>query len=120
MPNARCVGSERRHHPDRAHQANPTIRGWCANLDPARATGFNPAARLVAEYVWESMAVIARSPLPAAEKRRCYAVTARWAASRATRRVRGAHRDDFGSPSEPLARPPVDVAAVVPGPRGRS
>lgn len=108
----------RRHHPDRAHQANPTIRSWCSNLDPKRAEGFNPAARLVAEYVWDSLAVIGRSSLSPAEKRECYVVTARWAASRVTRRARGAHRDDFGSPVEPLARPPVDVAGVVPGMRG--
>lgn len=105
----------RRHHPDRAHQANPSIRGWCSNLDPRRAEGFNPAARLVAEYLWDSMAIIARSSLSPEDKRRCYAVTARWFASRGTRRLRGAHRKDFASPHSPLTDPPVDVAAVVAG-----
>lgn len=103
----------RRHHADRALQANPTIRSWCANLDPRRAGGFNPAARLVAEYLWDSMAVIGRSSLSGAEKRECYTVTARWFASRAARRVRGAHRDDSGTPHAPVTHPPVDVAAVV-------
>ncbi len=107
----------RRHHPGRAHQANPTIRGWCSNLDPKRAEGFNPAARLVAEYLWDSMAIIERSPLSGAEKRECYAVTLRWFGSRAARRVRGAHRDDFASPVAALDEPPIDVRAVVAGRR---
>ena len=110
----------RRHHPGRAHQANPTIRSWCANLDPRRADALrNPAARLVGEYLWETMALIQRSPLSPADKRECYLLTSRWMGSRVSRRLRGAHRENFGSPLEPLEDPPVKVRDVVAGPTDR-
>jgi glycosyltransferase involved in cell wall biosynthesis len=109
----------RRHHSDRAFNANPTVRTWCSNLDPRRADALrHPTARLVAEYGWERFALIQRSPISATDKRECYQVTARWMASRATRRLRGAHRDTFASPGAAIDDPVVDVRMVVAGQQG--
>ena len=108
----------RRHHSARAFKANPTVRSWCANLDPRRSDGLrHPTVRLVAEYGWERMALIHRSPISTADKRACYAVTARWMGSRVTRRLRGVHRDEFASPKAVLENPVVDVRELVAGPR---
>jgi glycosyltransferase involved in cell wall biosynthesis len=110
----------RRHHPGRAFRANPTIRAWCSNLDPKRKDRLrHPTARLLAEYAVETMALIHRSPISADDRRECYAVTARWMASRVSRRARGAHRDAFASPRAVMADPVVDVLGVVPGQQGR-
>ena len=54
----------RRHHSGRAFKANPSVRSWCANLDPKRSDGLrHPTVRLVAEYGWERLALIHRSPI---------------------------------------------------------
>ena len=45
-------------------------------------------------------------------------MTARWVGSRVARRLRGAHRDEFGSPEAVLENPVVDVREVVAGQRG--
>jgi hypothetical protein len=109
----------RRHHSGRAFKANPSVRSWCANLDPKRSNRLrHPTARLIAEYGWERLALIHRSPITPADRRACYAVTARWMGTRVTRRLRGAHRDEFGSPEAVLENPVVDVREVVAGQRG--
>ena len=106
----------RRHHSGRAFKANPSVRSWCSNLDPRRSDGRrHPTVRLVAEYGWERMALIHRSPITPADRRACYAVTARWMGTRVTRRLRGAHRDEFASPHSVLENPVVDVREVVAG-----
>ena len=109
----------RRHHSGRAFKANPSVRSWCANLDPGRSNRLrHPTVRLVAEYGWERLALIHRSPISAADRRACYAVTARWMGTRVTRRLRGAHRDEFASPQAVLENPVVDVREVVARQRG--
>lgn len=73
----------RRDHPDRAERARPTVRSRAANMDPRRADRLrNPAARLLAEYVWGFVAAIRRAPLAASERRRCHQYLAMWMASR--------------------------------------
>ena len=76
----------RRDHPDRALRAFPTVRTWCANLDPRRADRLrHPTARLWAEYIWGYVAAIRRAPLSPADRRECYRHLAQWAANRARR-----------------------------------
>jgi glycosyltransferase involved in cell wall biosynthesis len=80
----------RRHHPGRAHQAMPTMRTWCANLDPKRANRLrHPAVRLLGEYVWGYYDAVRRAPLTADERRECYREISRWLASRVYRRLLG-------------------------------
>lgn len=78
----------RRHHPGRAHQAMPTMRTWCANLDPRRADPLrHPAIRLLGEYAWGYYDAVRRAPLTRWERRECYRVISRWLVSRAFRRL---------------------------------
>jgi glycosyltransferase involved in cell wall biosynthesis len=83
----------RRDHSDRPQHASPTVRGWCANLDPRRANKFlNPTPRLVAEFIWGYVAAIGRSPLSIADRGQCYKYLAEWIVNRAlpvTRQVFG-------------------------------
>ena len=72
----------RRHHAGRAQQANPSTRDWCANLDPRRRSGWNPDARLVAEFVWNQFDLPRRVPMPAGERLACYRHLAHWASKR--------------------------------------
>jgi glycosyltransferase involved in cell wall biosynthesis len=89
----------RRHHPGRAHQAKPTMRAWCANLDPKRANRVrHPAIRLLGEYAWGYYDAVRRAPLTPGERRECYGVISRWLASRAYRRLPGRT-----APAEPSA-----------------
>ena len=63
----------RRDHPSRAERAYPSVRNWCANLDPRRASRLrHPTVRLYSEYVWAYVAAIRRAPLSSAERRECY------------------------------------------------
>lgn len=105
----------RRDHPDRAERACPTVRSRCANLDPRRADRLrHPVGRLLAEYVWEYVAVIRRSPLSRAEKRECLQHLGRWLATRTHRSSLGKLVDQRSATlREPL--PPVD-AVVARGP----
>jgi glycosyltransferase involved in cell wall biosynthesis len=77
----------RRDHDTRAERANPSVRSRCANLDPKRATGFNPTARLLAEYAMGYVDLIRRAPISAAEKRACFRHLGEYLSSRATRKV---------------------------------
>ena len=78
----------RRHHPGRAHQAMPTMRTWCANLDPKRANRLkHPAIRLVSEYVWAQYAAVRRAPLTPEERRACYYEISHWLVSRPYRQL---------------------------------
>ena len=101
----------RRDHPDRAERAKPTIRTRSANMDPRRADWRHPAVRLLAEYVFGFVGVIRRSPVPAAERLRCYRYLAGWLAKRA---LSGSPQrlEDTVAPAAPTAIP---VSAAVPG-----
>ncbi len=104
----------RRDHPDRAQHANPTVRSWCANLDPKRRSRVrNPGVRLVGEYLWGYVAAIRRAPLSGADRQECYRHLARWAAGRA---VRGGNlRTRQPAPLAPPAISADTVNAIVPG-----
>lgn len=74
----------RRDHNERPRYTCPTVRSWCANLDPRRADPLrHPTARLVAEYPLGYVAAIRRAPLSPREQRECYRYLALWAVSRA-------------------------------------
>jgi glycosyltransferase involved in cell wall biosynthesis len=109
----------RRDHSGRPQHAVPTVRGWCANLDPRRANRFrNPTVRLVAEFVFGYAAGIARAPLSLRERRECYLVLAQWLASKtapALRRVTGDGM--FAGERVEVPAPPayLSVEAVVAG-----
>ena len=108
----------RRDHRGRPQHAYPTIRGWCANLDPQRADRLrHPTARLLAEYPLGYAAAIRRAPLSASEQRACYRDLARWTGSRvlsaADRFRSGRQRSDLA----PVPTPPatISIDAVVAG-----
>jgi glycosyltransferase involved in cell wall biosynthesis len=101
----------RRDHPTRAERANPTVRSRCANLDPKRAAGFNPAVRLLAEYVLGFVGLIRRAPVSAAEKRRCYAYLAQWFARRSRAGVGAANEPQGVAPEIQL----LNIDGIVPG-----
>lgn len=95
----------RRDHETRAERANPSIRSRCANLDPKRAKGFNPAPRLLAEYAWSYVALIRRAPISAAEKRLCYRHLAEYLRSRVTKKV-------VSADSRPAVAPKNQVLSI--------
>lgn len=98
----------RRHHPGRAHQANPTISTWCSNLDPRRADRLrHPTVRLVGEYLGSYFAAVRRAPLSPSERRECYGHIARWIGSRAVRRLPW-----VSGPEEPATFGDIDPNAV--------
>lgn len=73
----------RRDHGDRPQHATPTVRGWCANLDPRRKNRvLHPAGRLLAEFVLGYLAAIRRAPLSSADRFECYRILARWGSGR--------------------------------------
>ncbi len=100
----------RRDHETRAERANPSIRSRCANLDPKRAKGFNPAPRLLAEYAWAYVALIRRAPISAAEKRKCYRYLAEYLRSRVTRKVVSAS----SRPAEAPKNQVLSIDGIVP------
>jgi glycosyltransferase involved in cell wall biosynthesis len=74
----------RRDHSDRPQHAAPSVRGWCANLDPRRASRLrNPTARLLAEYLWGYVAATRRAPLSSVDRRACQTILLGWIAERA-------------------------------------
>ena len=101
----------RRDHETRAERANPSIRSRCANLDPKRAKGFNPAPRLLAEYALGYVTLIHRAPIDRAEKRKCYRHLAGYLASRVTRRVVSADSRPAVAPKDQV----LSIAGIVPG-----
>lgn len=103
----------RRHHPGRAHQANPSIKSWCSNLDPRRKGPLHPTARLLAEYPLMNLAMVSRAPLSARDRRRCYLEVVRWIADRGLRR---SHGEPEGAPSLDLVEPgSVPMRSLVAG-----
>jgi glycosyltransferase involved in cell wall biosynthesis len=101
----------RRDHPTRAERANPTVRSRCANLDPKRAKGFNPAARLLAEYLLGFVGIIQRAPITAAEKRQCYRYLWQWFTSRARAGVGASNEDMAVAPDTQV----LSIDGIVPG-----
>ena len=105
----------RRHHPGRAHQAKRTIRAWCANLDPKRASRLrHPTVRLLGEYLWAHYDSVRRAPLTPQDRRECYREISRWLASRAYRRLPGRSTPPESSTINHIAGA-VAVQAVVAG-----
>jgi len=103
----------RRDHPDQALRANPTVRSWCANLDPRRMDRLrHPVARLYAEYIWGFIAAIRRAPLSSADRRACYVLLAQWMGDRGlTGRPRPEGAEAYTSAADIL------LEAVVAGPQ---
>jgi glycosyltransferase involved in cell wall biosynthesis len=96
----------RRDHPARAERAFRTVHGWCANLEPRRASKIrNPAPRLYAEYVWAYVTAIRRSDLTRSEERACYRALGSWLTDRVSHRHRE-HADLTGQPE--AAASPAD------------
>jgi glycosyltransferase involved in cell wall biosynthesis len=106
----------RRDHETRAERANPSIRSRCANLDPKRGKGFNPAPRLLVEYAWGYVDLIWRAPISAAEKRKCYRHLAEYLGSRVTRKVVSADARPAVAPKEQV----LSIDGIVPGKPVRS
>jgi glycosyltransferase involved in cell wall biosynthesis len=114
----------RRDHPDRPQHATPTVRGWCANLDPRRANRLkNPTVRLIAEFIWGYVSGIRRAPLSGVERLQCYGILAEWFG----RRAPGAFRrlavgGMFTGERVPIPAPPACVSTdgVVAGREQRS
>jgi glycosyltransferase involved in cell wall biosynthesis len=101
----------RRDHPDSAKRSNRTVRSWCRNLDPRRASRFrHPLVRLLAEYPLGYVRALVRAPLSTADRLRCFGQLGRWLISRA---VRAALRQQ-DTPVEQTDEV-VSVAAVVAG-----
>jgi glycosyltransferase involved in cell wall biosynthesis len=107
----------RRDHSDRPQYATPTIRGWCANLDPRRNNRLlNPTPLLVAEFPLGYATAIARSPLSAADRVKCYRYLAEWMADRAlplTRRVFGRGVSALDVPIPPAVK--IQLVEIVAG-----
>jgi glycosyltransferase involved in cell wall biosynthesis len=74
----------RRDHPASSRRAS--LRDRCVNFDPRRANRLrHPMVRLVAEYIVGYVRAINRVPMPADDRRRCYAYLTSWIADRTVR-----------------------------------
>lgn len=109
----------RRDHSDRPQHATPTVRGWCANLDPRRKNRIlHPTGRLLAEFVLGYMAAIRRAPLSSADRLECYRILAEWGIGR-LRPVASRALGRGMLAGEPVPVPPpsgsISVDAVVAG-----
>src|SRR3954469_1453627 len=69
----------RREHPGRGDRLG-SVKAVCRNLDPRRAN--HSTARLMREYLTSYFTAVARAPLSAADRRRCYALLTRWLSDR--------------------------------------
>jgi glycosyltransferase involved in cell wall biosynthesis len=108
----------RRDHVDRARRACPTVRTWCANLDPRRASRLrNPTTRLLAEYIWGYVSAVWRAPLSPADRAECYRYLAQWAGLRVLPVAGRVLRGGVLRPKEPVSvsLPAISVDAVVAG-----
>ena len=107
----------RRDHGARPQHACPTVRSWCANLDPRRASRLrNPTARLLAEYMWGYYAAIRRAPISSPDKRECRRILARWISARTLPATgRAARGGIMGGRSVAVPRPAVSVDGIVAG-----
>jgi glycosyltransferase involved in cell wall biosynthesis len=97
----------RRDHSGRPQHATPSVRGWCANLDPNRANRFrHPAARLLAEYLLGYAKAIRKAPLSNQDRRACYGHLVRWTASRFLPALVRAARGGILATNSPVPVPP--------------
>jgi glycosyltransferase involved in cell wall biosynthesis len=105
----------RRDHPG-AMRRHRSVRVWCANQDPRRASRLrHPLPRLLGEYVLGYLTAIRRAPLTGAERRGCYRALAEWMRSRAVPHRIGAIP---AVPSEPLTDlAPLDTLVAGRGTR---
>ncbi|HTX62452.1 MAG TPA: glycosyltransferase family A protein, partial [Acidimicrobiales bacterium] len=105
----------RRDHRDRPQHACPTVRSWCANLDPRRRDRIrHPTFRLLAEYPLGYVEAIRRAPISPSERRECYGHVARWALQRALGGVRRALVPEGPPALVPFApRAAISIADVV-------
>jgi glycosyltransferase involved in cell wall biosynthesis len=101
----------RRDHETRAERANPSVRSRCANLDPERGKGFNPPARLLAEYALGYVGLIKRAPVSLAEKAKCYRYLGEYLSSRVSHRVVSADSRPAVAPKEQV----LSIDGIVPG-----
>jgi glycosyltransferase involved in cell wall biosynthesis len=69
----------RREHPGRGDRLG-SVQAVCRNLDPRRAG--HSTARLMSEYMTSYFTAVARAPLSAADRRRCYGLLTRWLSDR--------------------------------------
>jgi glycosyltransferase involved in cell wall biosynthesis len=69
----------RREHPGRGDRLG-SVQAVCRNLDPRRAG--QSTARLMSEYMTSYFTAVARAPLSAADRRRCYGLLTRWLSDR--------------------------------------
>jgi glycosyltransferase involved in cell wall biosynthesis len=69
----------RREHPGRGDRLG-SVQAVCRNLDPRRAG--HSTARLMSEYMTRYFTAVARAPLSAADRRRCYGLLTRWLSDR--------------------------------------
>lgn len=77
----------RREHPGRGDNLG-TIAKVCGNLDPRRKG--QPTARLLADYLVGLFGAVARAPLSAGDRARCYGQLTRWLAGKPLGRI-GVH-----------------------------
>ena len=109
----------RRDYPDRAERTYPSVRNWCANLDPRRANRLrHPTVRLYSEYVWGYASAIRGAPLSPAERHECYLYLARWVAGRAlpvARQAASGRAVRTGEAPAAAVQPVISVDAVVAG-----
>lgn len=103
----------RRDHGDRPQHATPTVRGWCANLDPRRGNRIlHPAGRLLAEFVLGYLAAIRKAPLSSGDRLECYQILARWGVGRARPAARRV-LDGGVFAGEPVPVPPPSESISV-------
>ncbi|HTZ07575.1 MAG TPA: glycosyltransferase family 2 protein, partial [Acidimicrobiales bacterium] len=110
----------RRHHQGQAGKRHD-VRERCALLDPVRGNRLrHPALRLYGEYPWSLARAVASAPLTPAERRECYAVLARWTATRALPvAVRVLARRGLTSGPETMqGSPALSLEGVVAGRKG--
>jgi hypothetical protein len=69
----------RREHPGRGDRLG-SVQAVCRNLDPRRDG--HSTVRLMGEYMLSYFTAVARAPLSAADRRRCYGQLARWLSGR--------------------------------------
>ncbi len=107
----------RREIPDRAYNADPSVRARATVMNPARANRVrHPTARLVGEYFWGYVTAIHRAPLSSRDRRECYRQLALWSMDRATSRIAPKPTERIDDQFSPLARGRDLVDAVVVGP----
>jgi glycosyltransferase involved in cell wall biosynthesis len=111
----------RRQHPGQAGMQR-SMHDRCAVMDPRRADRLrHPAARLYGEYVLGFVRAVHHAPLSPEDRRECYEILARWAASRVLPVAgRAISRGGLQVGESAVAAPAdISVDALVAGQEGR-